>query len=209
MKQLRAIPELPEKNFGSAISSTATKIATPDLIEIREEELPQEVINDLLFESMSSIEIINIGRNDIINGQNISYNIIGNTDAIQKLFNSDNMFKISGSSKEFFDNFGIRFGPHVPENGTAPPPAYISPIIAEPPTTNVQIIDRISGDVITTLSSFEAGQIYIDQNYPIRDLVYVDQNTGNLVVDVTNMRTNESVDVEVQLSGSTQDDTIY
>jgi len=209
MQQLRAIPELPEKSFGSAISSTATKIATPDLIEIREEELPQEVINDLLFESMSSIEIINIGRNDIINGQNISYNIVGNTDAIQKLFNSDNMFKISGSSKEFFDNFGIRFSPHVPENGTSPAPVYIRPIVATPPTDSVEIVDRLSGAVIETLASFEAGQTYIDQNYPIRDLVYVDQNTGNLVVDVTKMRTNESVDVEVQLSGSTQDDTIY
>lgn len=209
MQELRATPELPEKNFGSAISSTATKIATPDLIEIGEEELPQEIVNDLLFESMSSIEIINIGRSDIINGQNISYNIIGNTGGIQELFNSDNMLKVPGSSQEFFNNFGIRFSPHVPKNGTAPPPVYISQMFSIDFTSNVEILNRVNGERVTILSSQKEGEGYIDENYSIRDLVYIDQTTGNLVVDVTRMKTNEFVDVEVQLSGSTEDDTIY
>lgn len=209
MSSLSATPNMPRVIFESAFAfyDTSIKVATPDVILTDEESLPTEVVAKLLFEQIGGIEIINIARNDIINGQTISYNLIGNISTIQRLYNPSNIFKLVGSSKEFFDNFGIRFATHVPENGTAPAPAYID-VANAVPNVSVPVLDRITGNTITTLTTYADAVSYINNNYPIRELVYVDYS-GNLVVDVTGMETNERVDIEVLTSGSLQDDTIY
>jgi hypothetical protein len=205
---ISAIPNTPEKRVSSAVIDSSIKIATPDLIAIDEESLPIELITDLLFEQVGGQEIINIARNDIINGQNISYNLIGNTSIIQRLYNTSNMFKLSGTIQEFFENFGIRFAIHVPESGTAPPPYYVGEEDSNG-VTGFPVLDAYDDTVDSSFDTFAEAQEYINETYPIRSIVYSDPLTGNIVVDVTNMEINERVDVEVQTRGNLEDDTIY
>lgn len=208
MTGISAIPDTPEKRISSAVIDSSIKIATPDLIAIDEESLPLELITDLLFEQIGGQEIINIARNDIINGQNISYNLIGNTSIIQRLYNTSNMFRLSGTIQEFFENFGIRFAIHVPENGTAPAPYYVGEENSNG-VTGFPVLDAYDDTVDASFDSFSEAQQYINETYPTRNIVYSDPLTGNIVVDVTNMEINERVDVEVQTRGNLEDDTIY
>ena len=54
------------------------KSSTPQFIVFDESQTNDEVIVDLLFENISSHELIQISRKDIINGQKIFYNPIKN-----------------------------------------------------------------------------------------------------------------------------------
>jgi len=65
--------------------------------------------------------------------------------------------------------------------------------------------DSVDGCFVT----FAEAQKYIDETYLVRNIVYSDPLTGNIVVDVTRMEINERVDVEVQSRGILEDDTIY
>ena len=44
---------------------------------------------------------------------------------------------------------------------------------------------------------------------PDGDSVYIDQTTGNLIVNVINMQPDEQVEVQIMVSGNLLDDTIY
>jgi hypothetical protein len=203
-----ATPNIPEAVKKSATINSSIKVATPDIILFDDATLPESIITDLLFEQIGGQEIITIARHDLVNGQNISYNLIGNTSIIQQLYNPQNMFKLSGSIKEFFENFGIRFGIHVPENGTGPAPYYVGAEDSHG-VTGFPVLDAYDDTVDDSFGTFAEAQEYIDATYPTRDIVYSDPETGNIVVDVTNMKINERVDVELQISGTLEDDTIY
>jgi alpha-L-arabinofuranosidase len=44
---------------------------------------------------------------------------------------------------------------------------------------------------------------------PAGDYVYIDQTTGNLIINVINMQADEQVEVQIMVSGNLLDDTIY
>ena len=44
---------------------------------------------------------------------------------------------------------------------------------------------------------------------PPRNIVYSDPETGDLVIDVTNMETNDKVQIELLQTGDVENDTIY
>jgi hypothetical protein len=77
-------------------------------------------MTDLLFEEIGGKEIISIARNDIVNGQEISYNLIGNLNGLERRYNSKNIFSLPDTIEKYFSNFSIRFEIHVPEEGTGP-----------------------------------------------------------------------------------------
>jgi hypothetical protein len=211
MTNIRSTPEIPETIRNSAVIDSSIKVATPDLILFNEEGIPVEMITDLLFERIGGQEIINIARNDIVNGQRISYRLIGNTSTIQSLYNPRNIFQVTGTSEEFFKNFAIRFDRYVPANGTAPAPFYIgeegSNDCSEP--SPFPVLNRYNDTKVGCFSSFKEAQAFIELTYPIRDIVYSDPSTGSLVVDVINMTKNQRLQIEVKSDGILQDDTIY
>ena len=122
----------------------------------------------MLFENIGGQEIISISRNDLVNGQDVSYQLIGNTGLLERRYNSNNIFSLPGTLYKYFANFSIRLDVHIPENGTGP-------------------------------------EVFSGQN----QRVYVDSLTGDVVIDITNMETNERLDVEILKEGSVDDDTIY
>jgi hypothetical protein len=166
VSDLRPTPDVPEKAKDPSIAKPAVKPATPDLINFDEGISTLELIErtvSLLFEQIGSIEILNISRNDIINGQRVSYNLISNSSSLGEAYSPINVFKVFGGSLEIFENFSIKFEQHVPDRGTG----------------------------------------------PSEQIVYNDLETGDLVVDVINLKKNDRVEIEILSSGNVENDTIY
>jgi len=118
---VRPVPDVPDIQMTQTSSSrSAVKVATPDLIIFNESAIPVDVIADLLFEEVGGQEIISIARNDIVNGQEVSYNLIGNLNGLERKYNSKNIFSLPETIEKYFSNFSIRFDIHVPEDGSGP-----------------------------------------------------------------------------------------
>jgi len=70
---------------------SSVKIATQELIDIIDDATPAdqkiETMTNLLFEDIGGQEIISIIRNDIVNGQNITYQPIKNVTSLYYQYN--------------------------------------------------------------------------------------------------------------------------
>jgi len=137
-------------NSQSGISNSSVKVATPDIIIFDNENIEVDAITDLLFENIGGQELINIARNDTINGQSIIYNPIKNTGRLANKYNSQNIIFIPQTSFSFFNNFPLRFVNYLPNQGTGP-----------------------NGE-----------SVYLD-------------SSGDLIINLVNMKPNEEVEVQV------------
>ena len=144
-------------------TTSAVKVATPEIILFDDGTMPIETMTDLIFENIGGHELINIARNDLMNGQDVIYQPIKNLTHLNFLYNPLNILKLQGTSSTYFKNFAIRFESKVPNIGTGP-----------------------NGEI-----------------------VYIDPDTGNLVINVINMLKDEQVEVQILSSGDVLDDTIY
>lgn len=122
---LEPTPQLPESKKYEGATEKAIKIATPDIILFDEEAIPVDVMTDLIFEQIGGQEIINIARNDIINGQNVIYSLISNVPQIAYDYSPKNIFTVPGTLDKFFKNFAIRLDIHIPESGTGPSGRFV------------------------------------------------------------------------------------
>lgn len=145
------------------VNSQDVKVATPDLILFNNEQVPIELMTDLIFENIGSQEIINIARNDILNGTDVLYQPIKNITSLRYQYNPQNILSLQDNSNTYFKNFSIKFEDKVPNEGNGP-----------------------SGSP-----------------------VYLDPDTGNLVIDVVNLNSDEQIEVQIINSGSILDGTIY
>lgn len=94
-------PQVVGSKLGSFI-----KPATVDLI-LDNEALPVELITNIVFEEIGGQELINIVRNDIINGQDVLYQTISNLSRVALQYNSKNLVPIAGTADQYFKNFQI------------------------------------------------------------------------------------------------------
>lgn len=134
-------PNLPESNRVSA-ATPAIKIATPDIMLVNNESLPIELMTDLIFEDIGGQEIINIIRNDMVNGQNVIYRPIRNLSEINSQYNSNNIINLENTSDSYFKNFPIKLESHIPLEGTGPAPEY--PIVYLDETNGNLVINVIN-----------------------------------------------------------------
>ena len=132
------------------------KTAPIDTVLFNDDSVPIEVMTDLIFENIGGQELINIARNDIINGQQISYSPIKNLSSIQQQYNPNNIVSLQSTSDKYFANFSIKFEEKVPNAGNGP-----------------------NG-----------------QN------VYIDQSTGDLIIEAVNTASDEQIDVQIAISGT-------
>lgn len=116
-------PNVPESNKISP-ARDAIKIASPDIILVNSDQIPVEVQTDLIFEDIGGQEIINIVRNDMVNGQNVIYRPIKNLSDINSQYNSNNIINLENTSDAYFKNFPIKLETHTPLVGTGPAPEY-------------------------------------------------------------------------------------
>lgn len=141
---VNAIPEIPIESRISP-AQAAIKIATPDLILTNNEEISIDIMTDLVFEDIGGQEIINIVRNDLVNGQNIIYQPIKNLLDIQFQYNSKNIISLEDTSDTFFNNFPIRLDTHIPIVGLGPGGSSV-------------YLDGATGDLIINVVNMVTGE---------------------------------------------------
>jgi hypothetical protein len=172
--EVSATPDIPDIQSTQATSSSqAIKIATPDLILINEAASPIEVMADLLFEEIGGQEIISIARNDIVNGQEVSYSLIGNLNGLERRYNSKNIFSLPDTIEKYFSNFSIRFDTHVPEEGTGPEGQRVYIVQESTPTS-------VRGDLIIDVVNMETNERVdievLKSGRPFSDTIYTEES---------------------------------
>jgi hypothetical protein len=154
-------------NQSTAVSQSATpavtKAATPSLIALNNPTLDEERMIDLVFENIGGQELINISRNDIIDGQDVIYSPIKNLKDLYLQYNPNNIIRLDSTSDTYFKNFPIRLELKLPAYGTG----------------------------------------------PNEEVVYIDPDTGDLIINVSNLEPDEQVDVEILTDGEILNGTIY
>jgi hypothetical protein len=156
----------PTPSLPAIVASTSTggvKIPTTDIIMYNDESTPIEVMSDLIFEDIGGQEIINIARNDLVNGQKVIYQPIKNLTSLAFQYNPQNILGLQDTAESYFRKFPIKLENTIPTVGTGP-----------------------NGET-----------------------VYIDSSTGNLIINVINLASDEQVEVEVLQSGAVFNDTIY
>jgi hypothetical protein len=86
----------------------------------QEDALPVEIMADLIFEDIGGEELINIARNDTINGQPVIYQPIKNLSQVYQEYNPNNILIVRNTSDKYFENFPIKFEQKIPSNPTGP-----------------------------------------------------------------------------------------
>jgi len=114
-----ATPAQPSANTQSVVTP-AIKIATPSLVALSSPPLDIEYMTDLIFENIGGQELINISRNDIINGQDVIYKPIKNISNIFFQYNPQNILRLQDTSATYFQNFPIRLETKIPNIGNGP-----------------------------------------------------------------------------------------
>jgi hypothetical protein len=94
--------------------SKSIKSATPEIILFDDQDLPIEIMSDLIFENIGGQELINISRTDLINSELLSYQLIKNLSIFQQEYNPNKILGIQQTSDRFFANFSIKFDSKSP-----------------------------------------------------------------------------------------------
>lgn len=146
-ESVSALPLTPN-NAGLNISAfTVNPVLTApiDTILFNDETLPVEIMADLLFENIGGQELINIARNDTVNGQPIIYQPIKNLSTIQQQYNPNNIVSLQATSDKYFQNFSIKFDSKVPNVGSGPNGEHV-------------YIDPLTGDLVIEVVNIEEGE---------------------------------------------------
>lgn len=98
----------------------SVKVATPDLILLAEDTIQEEIMTDLILENIGSQEIINIARNDIVNGQSVVYRPIKNLSELAVKYSPQNLVALQNPANTYFNNFSIELSDYIPEVGNGP-----------------------------------------------------------------------------------------
>lgn len=181
-----ATPNLPDPK--TTVDDESVKIATPDLILKDDEVMSIEIMTDLIFEDIGGRELATISRHDLVNGQKILYSPIKNLTDLYLQYNPNNILRLQ-SSDSYFKSLSLSILDHLPKCGTGytiskPPPPADDPGYDEK-------------DLTKWIKTPNCKSIYID---PI---------TGDLVINLVNLKDGEQAEVQVLTSGATFSDTIY
>lgn len=210
--EVKPVPDVPEYKRPEDVYR-GVESASPDLIVFADDTLPVDIMSELLFENLGGQELISLVRNDILNGQDVRYQIIANLGLLNQEYNPRNIFKVPGVLSDYFENFAIKISDKVPENGTGPAPYYVGAAGTSgctDPALPYPVLDRYDDTLIGCYPTLSAAQEAIRKELaPFRDIVYSDPENGNIVVDVVGMGNNEQVDIEILASSTVEDDTIY
>jgi len=134
------------------------KTAPIDTLLIDQDAINIDFMTDLIFEDIGGQELINIARNDTVNGQTVSYQPIKNLTTIQQQYNPNNIVSLQNTSDKYFINFPIKLETRLLGEGEG------------------------SG--------------------PSGSYVYIEDATGDLIIELTNLELDEQIEVQISLSGT-------
>jgi hypothetical protein len=107
-------PDYPSSQSADT-SVNSVKIATPDIILIKDEVVAAQIMADLIFQDIGGQEIINIARSDMINGQNVVYQPIKNITSLFYQYNPQNILALQRTDRDYFKSFAINLTDKLPE----------------------------------------------------------------------------------------------
>jgi hypothetical protein len=123
-------------------SNPSIKPATPELIALSNAPLDIDIMADMIFENIGGQELINISRNDIVNGQDVIYSPIKNLKDVYIQYNPNNIIKLESTADTYFKNFPIRLESKLPTFGTGP-------------NGEIVYLDPATGDLVINVSSLD------------------------------------------------------
>ena len=94
------------------------KTAQPDIILFDDEQIPAEIMTNLVLENIGGQELISIARHDTINGQKVIYQPIKDLQSIQQKNNPNNVINLQQTEKQYFSGFPIDLSTKLPEEGS-------------------------------------------------------------------------------------------
>jgi hypothetical protein len=161
-------------------NSNDVKIATPDLILYNDDVMSIEIMTDLIFEDIGGYELATISRHDLVNGQEVIYSPIKNLTDLYLQYNPNNILSLQ-SSDSFFKSLPLSIFNNLPVCGTG---YDLIPKDGEPDKTKWTKV-------------------------PNCESVYIDPITGDLVINLVNIKDDEQVEVQILNSGNVFSDTIH
>lgn len=87
-------------------SSKNVLTAPSDIIQFDDSTVDVALMQDLLFEDIGAVELANISRSDLIDGQETIYSPIKNLATVRREFNPNNII-LTASNNDYFTRFGI------------------------------------------------------------------------------------------------------
>jgi hypothetical protein len=104
----------------SRIDENAIKVASPDLLLIRNDPVPGNTMSSLLFQRISNVEVLSLSRYNLVKGANARLQPISNLSEIDLQYNSQTLIPLPDSSSLYFDNYLIKFEDYLPTEGSGP-----------------------------------------------------------------------------------------
>lgn len=96
------------------------KSATPEIILWDDSTIPIETLTDLIFEDIGGQELLSLTRHDIINGDNVSNQLIKNLTSLNQEYSSKKILSLQNTSDKYFSNFSIKLDSKIPFEGNGP-----------------------------------------------------------------------------------------
>lgn len=91
----------------------AVKAIKPEDVVVRDDLLRPEMMADLIFENLGGMELIDMSRTDMVNGQDVVYQPIKNISSINTQYNPQNLISIAKTSAAYFKNFPISIDSYI------------------------------------------------------------------------------------------------
>lgn len=155
-------PAVSATSFTGQSYSLDTKAARPDILQ-ESTVLAEEVVYSLIFEDIASKELINIARNDTVNGQKVAYNPIKNLASLGVKYGPQTLVPISGTSRTYFDNYPIKLEQKIPDVGTGP---FGEVVYIDPDTKDLIInVFNLLDDEFVEVEILSRGDILNDTIY--------------------------------------------
>ena len=109
-------PKPPDPWIRTSSYVEGVKQADPDIVIFDEEPLSPELLIELEYEQISGVELINISRSDLINGQDVIYSPIKNLASIRRKYNPNNVIALPSTSSSTFAKYAIDLILRIGEN---------------------------------------------------------------------------------------------
>lgn len=105
--QPRPAPALPQYKPDTSKLFSLVKVAPIDTIVFDDNAVGIEKIIDLLYEDIGAMDLANMSRHDLIDGQDVSYSAIKNLSSLRRRFDPNNIIASSISNQTFSSQFSI------------------------------------------------------------------------------------------------------
>lgn len=98
----------------SSFDRGSVKIPELALVEQDDALVPESLMEYVLYEQISGQELLSLSRHDILNGQDVSYQIIKDLKDVAFDYSSGNLIALPGTLPEVFRQYGIVLENHIP-----------------------------------------------------------------------------------------------